>query len=353
MIIDVLYTSIIMNTTTPITLVPLTAPKAKLFATTSQLTMADKLDHLLARVGYRRDQHRVDPGLYALGTPRPDSPVFVTSNYTLSFDALRSALGSLDAYILVLDTKGINVWCAAGKGTFGTEEIVRRIWETGLKTVVTHRNLILPQLGATGVAAQEVKKRTGFRVEYGPVRAADLPAYLETHRATPEMRRVRFELADRLILIPVELKHRFVPMLVAALACYLLGGWISALAAVTAVIAGCALFPILLPWLPTPNFSTKGYLLGLAAALPFALSVTQIHQDWPMWRASGQALAFLLAMPAATAYLALNFTGATTFTSPGGVRREIFTYIPGMAWTFASGVLLAFGLAVVRWMGVA
>jgi len=334
-------------------LVSLTTPKPKLLRTTSRLTAADRLDHLLVRIGYRRDQHRVDPGLYALGNPTPDAPVFVTSNYTLSFDALRSALGRLDAYILVLDTKGINVWCAAGKGTFGTEEVVRRVWETGLKTVVTHRTLILPQLGASGVAAHEVKRRTGFRVEYGPVRAKDLPAYLENRRATPTMRHVRFGLADRLILVPVELKHRFVPMLVAAILCYLIGGWLSALAAVTAVIAGCVLFPALLPWLPTPNFSTKGLLLGLAAALPFALAVVQLYQDWPLWRVSGQALAFLLAMPAATAYLALNFTGATTFTSPGGVRREIFRYIPAMAWTFGSGLLLAVGLALVGWIGVA
>ncbi len=332
-------------------LVPLATQKPKIVSTTSRLSAADWFDHALVRIGYRRDHHRVSPGLYALGKPTPDSPVFVTSNYTLSFDALRSALKGIDGYILVLDTRGINVWCAAGKGTFGTDEVVRRVRETGLKNVVVHRDLILPQLGASGVTAHEVKKRSGFRVEYGPVRASDLPAYLETRQATPEMRKVRFDLRDRLILVPVEVKHRFLRMLVAAIAFYLMGGWLFALAAVGSVLAGCILFPILIPWLPTRNFSTKGYLLGLAVAVPFVLWGVGQHPNWQWWRQAGQALALLLAMPAATAYLALNFTGATTFTSPGGVRREIFAYIPPMAWTFGTGLVLAIGLAIVRWMG--
>ncbi len=95
----------------------------------------------------------------------------------------------------MLDTKGINVWCAAGKGTFGTDELVHQIEATQLAGVVDHRSLVLPQLGAPGVSAHEVKKRSGFRVEYGPVRARDLPEYLKTRKATPEMRKNIFPAA--------------------------------------------------------------------------------------------------------------------------------------------------------------
>jgi len=91
---------------------------------TGTITFANRLDHFLARWGVNRMAHRVEPGLYRLGNPTPDSPVFASANYTLSFDALRSTLAGIDSYILVLDTKGINVWCAAGKGTFGTEDLV-------------------------------------------------------------------------------------------------------------------------------------------------------------------------------------------------------------------------------------
>jgi hypothetical protein len=302
----------------------------------------------LTRVGVKRGEHRLEPGLYALGNPTPDSPVFVSANYTLSFDALRSSLEGFNAYILVLDTQGINVWCAAGKGTFGTKEIVRRVIEARLGDVVSHRKLILPQLGAPGVAAHEVKKLTGFWVEYGPVRAADLPEYLKTRVATPEMRQVEFSLRDRVVLVPVDIVQTFLPTLLAAAVLFFLGGWVSSLAAVTAVFTGIVLFPILLPWLPTHNFSTKGFFLGFLAALPFAISAFFRHPVWAWWHQVGQALEFLLAMPAVTAFLALNFTGSSTFTSRSGVKKEMFTYIPGMAWTFGIGILLAVGLVFVR-----
>jgi len=321
---------------------------AQAIPTSSRLSAADHRDHFLARVGVRRGEHRVKPGLYALGCPSPESPVLVTANYTLSFDALRSALPGIDAHLLVLDTQGINVWCAAGKGTFGTDEVVRRVIASGLKDVVSHRKLILPQLGAPGVAAHEVKKRTGFWVEYGPVRAQDLPEYLQTRQATPEMRRVRFSLRDRLVLIPVDVVQTFLPTLLAAVVLYFLGGWSSSLAAVAAAWAGVILFPILLPWLPTRNFSTKGFFLGGLVGLPFAASAFFRHPDWVWWRQAGQALEFLLAMPAVTAFLALNFTGSTTFTSRTGVRREMFAYIPAMAWAFGTGLLLAIILVFVH-----
>jgi hypothetical protein len=321
----------------------------QLFQTAHALTPANHWDHFLARLGYKRSTtHRQEPGLYALGHPTPNSPVFVTANYTLSFDALRSSVAGIDGYILVLDTQGINVWCAAGKGTFGTEELVSRINATHLNDVVSHRRLILPQLGAPGVAAHLVKQQTGFSVEYGPVRAADLPAYLKTHKATPEMRLVRFSLADRLVLIPIEIIHTLLPTLIVAAILYLIGGLVYSLAALAAVLAGIVLFPILLPWIPTHNFSTKGFILGGVVALPFAVSAFLQHPAWAWWQQAGQALLFLLAMPSATAFLTLNFTGSTTFTSRSGVRKEIFTYIPVMAGMFGAGLVLAILFIFIR-----
>ncbi len=318
---------------------------------TSLISWTDRWDHFLARWGVDRMGHRVPPGLYALGQPTADSPVFVTANYTLSFDALRSALNGMDAYLLALDTQGINVWCAAGKGTFGTEELVRRIQATGLADVVRHRVLIVPQLGAPGVAAHLVRQQSGFKVEYGPVRAADLPAYLQTHEATPEMRQVRYDLRDRLVLIPVELVFVLWPMLIAALVGFFFGGWLTAAAILAAVLAGVVLFPILLPWLPTHAFSTKGLILGGVVALVFALTILAVNPERALWLRVVQALGFLLIFPPVTAFLALNFTGSTTFTSRTGVRREIFRYIPLMAWLFGAGIVLTIVHASIRMLG--
>jgi hypothetical protein len=307
--------------------------------TNSEITFANHLDHFLARVGINRMLHRMMPGLYALGDPNTSSPVFVTGNYSLSFDALRSALKGLDAYLLVLDTKGINVWCAAGKGTFGTTELVNRIKDTGLEKIVKHRKIILPQLGATGVSAYQVKDLSGFDVEFGPVRAEDLPAYLKTHQATPEMRQVRFNLLDRMVLIPVELVNTFLPMLAASVVLYFLGGWFNVLWLIATWLTAFVLFFSLLPWIPTREFSTKGFILGFIISIPFILfQFAQSGQS--MIQHILRVMPMVLAMTSLTAFLTLNLTGSTPITSWTSVRREISRYIPVMAITMASGIIL-------------
>jgi len=324
----------------------LTAPE--IIPTSHHLTTANHWDHFFARMGVKRGEHRVKPGLYSLGRPTPDSPVFVSANYTLSFDALRTVLAGIDSYILVLDTQGINVWCAAGKGTFGTNEIVTRVLSSRIKEIVTHRRLILPQLGAPGVVAHEVKRLTGFLVEYGPVRARDLPAYLKTHQATSEMRRVRFTLRDRLVLIPVEVLHLLLPTILIALVLYFLGGRMAALMPVAVLLASTVVFPILLPWVPTPNFSTKGFILGGLVALPFALSFFLQHPDWSLYRQIGISFGSMLVMSTLTSYISLNFTGSTTFTSRSGVQKEIYKYIPVMAWALGPGIILIIGSVFIH-----
>lgn len=319
--------------------------------TSSDITLASRWDHLMARMGIKRSEHLVEPGLYALGKPTKDSPVFVSANYTLSFDALRSALDGIDGYILVLDTRGINVWCAAGKGTFGTDELVRLIEAVKLHDVVSHRVLIVPQLGATGVAARKVRERSGFKVEFGPVRAADLPEYLKTHRATEEMRRVRFTLPDRIVLIPVEMNQILIPVLAASVVLSLAGSYMAAAAVIIAVLSGVVLFPILLPFIPTTDFSTRGFIIGGLMALPFALNAFYGNTDEALWLRSDWALSYMLTMPAISAFLALNFTGSSTFTSVTGVRREIFTYVPKMAWMFGIGIIMAIVLLLMKIFG--
>lgn len=316
--------------------------------TSSSLTFQDRLGHVSARWGIKRMRRRIEPGLYALGNPDSSSPVFVSANYTLSFDALRSALVGMDGYILVLDTKGINVWCAAGGGYFGTDELVNRIEETRLHDLVKHRVLILPQLSASGVAAHEVKKQTKFKVEYGPVRAKDLPEYLKTRKATQEMRTVYFPLSDRLVLTAVEIMHAFIPLVILGIIMYILSGLLAAAATVAAIFAGVVLFPILLPWIPTPNFSTKGFVLGGIVVLPFVVLQLFGAPDTELWWRAGSILAYLLIFPSMTAFIALNFTGSTTFTSRSGVKAEIFTYFPAMAWMFCIGIVTTLTMALVR-----
>ncbi|MGD2092626.1 MAG: mercury methylation corrinoid protein HgcA [Candidatus Aminicenantes bacterium] len=306
----------------------------KIPTVSTRLNKADKWDSLKVRLSINRMNYKVQPGLYAVGKPEADSPVLVSANYKLSFDTLRKELSGIDAWVLVLDTKGINVWCAAGKGTFGTDELVRRIEISGLEQVVNHRQMIVPQLGAVGVAAHQVRKRSGFSVIYGPVRAADIPVFLETgKKTTPEMRRVRFSFTDRLKVIPVEVVQGAGKLFFVSAAFFLLSGlssngysldWaagITVLNLVMAYLAGTLLGPLLLPWLPGRSFSLKGAFAGAIVFL--VLFWAQLTGSHPL-----QIVAWLLLIMALSSYLTMNFTGSSTYTSLSGVKKEMRFAIP-------------------------
>ena len=153
--------------------------KAAVPVVSRELTSADILARWKLRWGIGRKKTDIIPGLYRAGSPDSSSPVLVTANYRMSFDALRTSMPDGSFWVLVLDTRGINVWCAAGKGTFGTEELIEKVNFTELAQVVDHRTLILPQLGAPGIVAHEVRKKTGFKVVYGPVRSKDIGAFID------------------------------------------------------------------------------------------------------------------------------------------------------------------------------
>jgi acetyl-CoA decarbonylase/synthase complex subunit gamma len=319
----------------------------------SSLVWADRLGSLKARWGVGRMHYTVEPGLYALGEPDAEAPVLVTANYKMSFDRLREALPGMDAWILVLDTKGINVWCAAGKGTFGTRELVRRIESTGLGRIVKHRDLILPQLAGPGVAAHQVKALSGFRVHYGPVRAADLAAFLEAGmKATPEMRLRSFTTWERVVLIPVELvstlKWAAVIVPILLILTGLLGpgpfmsnalnhGLLGVLAVLVTITAGAVTTPLLLPWLPGRAFSLKGLGLGLLGAF---ILLAWGWDDGTTWAGRLEMIGWSLLILAATSYLAMNFTGASTYTSLSGVRKEMRWAVPLQIGAGLTGFLL-------------
>jgi hypothetical protein len=314
-------------------------------------TTRDLLDTMKVRWSVGRMNYKVEPGIYAVGNPDENSNVFVTANFKLSFDHVRRALEGMNAWILVLDTKGINVWCAAGKGTFSTKELVRQIDRIGLKQIVNHHKVIVPQLGAVGVSAHEVRQITGFSVIYGPVRAEDIPAFVNDGlKATKEMRSVNFSLWDRLKLIPVEIANggKYL-LLVPALFIILSGlypkgysvdlafrdGLRSVFVLFVTYLTGCVVTPALLPWIPFRRFALKGLLMGWLASLVllyFGFLGNQIPE----------IISWFLIMGSISSFVAMNFTGTSTFTSLSGVQKEMKTAVPvqiGMA-----------GLGLITWI---
>ncbi len=314
----------------------------------TDLDRSDRLSAVKVRWGIGRMNYQIPPGLYAVGQPGASSPVLVSANYKLTFDRVRSQLKDINAWIMVLDTKGINVWCAAGKGTFGTSELINRIRLTRLDQIVSHNKLILPQLSAPGVAAHIVKEMTGFNIKYGPVYAHDLPEYFRNQsRIIPEMRRIRFPLRNRLALIPMELVPalKYIPIfLIWLVIIQFLRDRHLSFSILTefvpyfiAVLSGSVLFQILLPWLPFRSFIVNGWLL--AAALIVTTGV---------WTGTNvlSLLPLLLILPPVSAYLAVNFTGSTTFTSLSGVKKELAWGIPLIIGSIIVGMVIQIVMVV-------
>jgi hypothetical protein len=318
----------------------------------TSLSFADRVGTLRMRLGIGRMTYTISPGLYGVGRPDAQSPVYVTANYKMSFDRVRQALDGLDGWLLVLDTRGINVWCAAGKGTFGTDELVRRIKSSGLAQIISHRKLILPQLGAPGVAAHEIAKRTKFHVVYGPVYAEDIPEFMRAGmKTTPAMRKVRFALKDRLILTPIELsgiaRHWAFLLFLGLWILRLLGVRVFSVdfpAILAAVVVGAVLVPIFLPWIPGRAFAWKGWLLGLV----LAIAVCAI-KGLPVMAAGWAAtLSYFLILPAISGFLAMNFTGSSPITSLSGVVKEMRTAVPLIALSAVLGVAAMIASAVLK-----
>jgi ubiquinone/menaquinone biosynthesis C-methylase UbiE len=200
------------------------------------------------------------PGLYSIGVPDRKSPVLVTGNYELTVRRVIKALdGKIDAWLLVADSAGINVWCAAGGGFLTADKVISSMKLAHLHQAVDHRDLILPQLAAVGVDGNQIREATGWNPYWGPVKAEDLPQYVETsYQKTDQMRWIEFPIKDRLemvtgtlslyglmILIPIAifLRHLFLPTALA-------------------MIALSYFYAIFLPWIPGRD--------GLAKAVPLA-----------------------------------------------------------------------------------
>lgn len=309
----------------------------------AELVFKDTLGAWKVRWGIGRMNYKINPGLYAVGNPDQASPVLVSANYKLTFDMLRKELSGLDLWLLILDTKGVNVWCAAGKGTFSTDELVSRISKTFLSQLVSHRTLILPQLGAPGVSAHEVTKQTGFSVVYGPVRAHDLKAFLASSlKATEAMRTVKFTTWDRLALTPMELVGAAQITLMVLGVLFLLNlfavrpfGLEDFIAYAGAVLVGTVITPVLLPIIPGRAFAWKGWLAGLC----WTAGILWLNG----WFAPGYRLlsiGYMLALPAYSGFLAMKFTGSTPYTSFSGVIKEMKIAVPLIIIPIVAGAVL-------------
>lgn len=335
-------------------------PAGPVYRVSTTWSRSDHIGRIRCRISPLRNRYKVEPGLYAVGEPGKDSPVLVSANYKLSFDVLRRDLVGLDAWILVLDTKGINVWCAAGKGTFGTDELVRSISCVNLDKIVGHRRIVVPQLGGPGISAHKVRERSGFMVYYGPVDSRDIPAFLEAGcKASARMRSIEFTFTKRLVLTPMEIipAIRYFPLYLLFILFFFglqpsgillkdawSGGFPFILLGLISILAGAFVTPALLPFIPFRSFALKGWVAGLASVC-LVLNIIPVF-----YHLNGALLVSVyIFFPLVSSYLALRFTGATTFTGPSGVKRELKLAVPIYLGSTAVSVLLLVLFKLGEW----
>jgi len=327
-------------------------PTGNIKKVSTSLTKKDIIGGMLIRLNINRNNYAIEPGLYAIGNPDENSPVIVSANYKFTFDKLREELVNLNLWLLIIDTKGINVWCAAGKGTFSTQVILKAMKQTKLDTIVKNKILILPQLCAPGVSAYTITKYTGFKAIYGPVAAVDIPEFLRNgNEATPDMRKVKFNILDRAVLTPVEtiqnIKYFPIIILLFLLSNYIVNNnlnfleilnlsFINSIPFLIAILLGTIMIPIFLPIIPFNSFALKGVVVGLIwSSITMHFSSTFLYNDSLI-----KMVSITLLLTSITTYLGLNFTGSSTYTSFSGVLKETIWAIPIVIVSSVIGIIL-------------
>jgi Pyruvate/2-oxoacid:ferredoxin oxidoreductase delta subunit len=262
----------------------------------------------ILETGFRLVPVRTRTGVRPVGQPDRESPVLVTGNYDLTVRRVLRALRGLDAWLVVADSHGVNVWCAASGGHLGTHQVVTALKIAGLESRVVHRQVIVPQLAATGIEAKEVRRRTGWIVRFGPADARDIPSYLAAnHDKTEAMRLVRFTVRERLEMAAAWAT----PMSLAAVAI----GW-RHLGGALALVWGLAVAVFLLyDRLP---FGERGRQLATGAAAAIGTLVALAAGGT---LALGPAAAWSAAAIVCVGVLTFDFAGSTP-TAPAGLFEE-------------------------------
>jgi hypothetical protein len=223
-------------------------------------------------------------------------------------------------------------------------------------------------LGAVGISAHEVKRQTGgvdtgkyitgsqikptagvsftpenakiirgFNVVYGPVKARHIKEFIRNkYVSTPEMRKVTFTLSERATLIPVDFVYGKYKLLIALALFFILSGLNrngislqlaadrgpgAMLAIFLAYIAGIIITPLALPYIPGRSFAFKGFVSGTFVFLLRAIFIYPVNNIF-------EAISWFLIITAISSFVAMNFTGSSTYTSLSGVKKEMKIAIP-------------------------
>jgi len=305
------------------------------------------------------DHVPIEPGIYQSGNPDKKSPVIVTANYDFTYIKVMRDLKGVDAWVVCLDSNGINVWCAARGPNFGNSQLLEAVKATNLQHYTEKKTLILPQLSAGGISVPNLPKNSEefpFRIVFGPVWSKHLPEYIKNRPAQKpdSMKLAKFTLFHRfraftthttflfrkIFLIP------FLALIIAFLGLSIIPGldlfnriwWIGELCLV--IISTNLLITLLFPLSNfTRIFIWKGVFFGLLnttllIGLNWVLHGSILYLIW------NACFYFWIAF-----FSTMSLSGYSMATSPREIQAEypIFTKMNSILLAI-SAVLLAIGM---------
>jgi acetyl-CoA decarbonylase/synthase, CODH/ACS complex subunit gamma len=151
---------------------------------------ADEKSQILPLFAWRQNVYTdpqkpiaVEAKIYEIGNVTPDSPVYVCTNFALTYFAVEGEVSGskIPAYILPVDTDGTSVLTAWASGKFSADSITAFLESSGIKDKVNHTTCVIP--GYTAVLSGKLKEKSAWNVMVGPQEAAGIPAFAKAHFA--------------------------------------------------------------------------------------------------------------------------------------------------------------------------
>jgi acetyl-CoA decarbonylase/synthase complex subunit gamma len=124
------------------------------------------------------------PGIYEIGTPTDNSPVLITTNFSLTYFIVSGEIegSKIPSYLLVMDTEGLSVMTAWAAGKFVADLMAPFIKKSGIEGKIKHRKLIIPGYSASESGGLE-EELPGWEIMVGPREGSHIPAYLKSWKA--------------------------------------------------------------------------------------------------------------------------------------------------------------------------
>ena len=299
------------------------------------------------------DHVPIEPGIYQSGHPNENSPIIITANYEYTYIKVMRSLKGLDAWILCVDSNGINVWCAARGNDFGNTQLLEAVEATGIHNLTQKKTLILPQLSAGGVAIPQLPKNSEkfpFKIVYGPIWSKDIPQYVKERptRKPDSMKLAKFTISHRMragITHTTFLLRKIflLPLIIIAVLLLALN-WSNKLWWIGEIFIWIILTNTIIAFLfPLSNFSRKFIIKGIFFGVINIIILGGI--SWTLHKSIFFILWNLCFYFWIAFFSSMSFSGYTMSTSPREIQSEyqLFSRINKIL-LIISLIFLAFGI---------